>query len=125
MALSAQQKAQWDRDGYLILPQFFGADVVDPINRLIKKLSDPNRRPQDLANRIVVDLLYGPAGKRRTRLADAPPAALKQPVKFNDLLLECDEIRACNLHPRLVPILDELLMAARGSTTRSARARAW
>jgi phytanoyl-CoA hydroxylase len=108
-ALTPEQEEKWDRDGYLILPQFFGADVVDPINRLIENLSDPNKRPRDLADRIVVDLLYGPTGKQRTRLADAPPAALKEPVKFNDLLLECDEIRACNLHPRLVPILDELL----------------
>src|SRR6195256_3388700 len=90
-ALSPEQKEKWDRDGYLILPQFFGADVVDPINRLIENLSDPARRSQDLANRIVVDLLYGPTGRQRTRLADAPPAALKEPVKFNDLLLECDE----------------------------------
>ncbi len=108
-ALTPEQKAKWDRDGYLILPQFFGPEFVDPINALIERLSDPAKRPQELANRIVVDLLYGPAGKQRTRLADAPPAALKEPVKFNDLLLECDEIRACNLHPRLVPILDELL----------------
>jgi phytanoyl-CoA hydroxylase len=108
-ALTPEQKEKWDRDGYLVLPQFFGPDIVDPINALIERLSDPAKRPQDLASRIVVDLLYGPTGKQRTRLADAPPAALKEPVKFNDLLLECDEIRACNLHPRLVPILDELL----------------
>src|SRR5438477_11266132 len=108
-ALTPEQKDKWERDGYLVLPQFFGPDIVDPINALIERLSDPTKRPQDLANRIVVDLLYGQTGKQRTRLADAPPAALKEPVKFNDLLLECDEIRACNLHPRLVPILDELL----------------
>src|SRR5256885_292489 len=111
-ALTAEQKEKWDRDGYLVLPQFFSADIIDPINALIERLSDPAKRPHDLASRIVVDLLYGPTGKQRTRLADAPPAALKEPVKFNDLLLECDEIRACNLHPRLVPILDELLDGA-------------
>src|SRR3954453_4427951 len=108
-ALTPEQKEKWDRDGYLVLPQFFGPDIVDPINALIERLRDPAKRPEDLARRIVVDLLYGPTGKQRARLADAPPAALKEPVKFNDLLLECDVIRNCNLHPRLVPILDELL----------------
>jgi phytanoyl-CoA hydroxylase len=105
-ALGPQQKESWDRDGYLILPQFFGADVIDPINALIASLSDPHKRRQELASRIVVDLL---AGHQRVRLADAPVEALGSPVKFNDLFLECDVIRACNLHPRLVPILDELL----------------
>ncbi len=110
-ALTPEQKASWDRDGYLILPQFFGLDVVDPVNTLIENLSDPTKRPGDLANRVVVDLLYGEGEKadQRVLLADAPAAALKEPVKFNDLFLESDVIRRCNLHPRLVPILDELL----------------
>ena len=72
-ALTPEQQQKWDRDGYLILPQFFGPDIIDPINALIERLSDPTKRPQELANRIVVDLLYGPTGKQRTRLADAPP----------------------------------------------------
>lgn len=108
-ALSPQQKESWDRNGYLILPQFFGADVIDPINNLIASLSDPQQRPRDLANRVVIDLLAGTAASRRMRLADAPIEALQRPVKFNDLFLESEVIRACNLHPRLVPILDELL----------------
>jgi ectoine hydroxylase-related dioxygenase (phytanoyl-CoA dioxygenase family) len=58
---------------------------------------------------VVVDMLAGAARSRRMRLADAPDEAFARPIKFNDLMLECAEIRACNLHPRLVPILDELL----------------
>ena len=108
-ALSPQQRQDWERDGFLILPRFFGADVIDPINELITSLGDPQRRPRELANRVVIDLLAGVAASRRMRLADAPVEALKSPVKFNDLFLESDVIRACNLHPRLVPILDELL----------------
>ena len=30
-ALTREQKESWDRDGYLILPQFFGPDIVDPV----------------------------------------------------------------------------------------------
>jgi ectoine hydroxylase-related dioxygenase (phytanoyl-CoA dioxygenase family) len=111
-ALSAEQKEKWDRDGYLVLPQFFGADVIDPINALIMALSDPHKRPQALASRLVVDLLSGPSGHQRVRLADAPVEALSRPVKFNDLFLETDIVRGCNLHPRLVPILTELLDGA-------------
>lgn len=110
--LSAEQKEKWDRDGYLVLPQFFAADIIDPINALIVTLSDPHTRPRDLASRLVVDLLSGPSGDQRVRLADAPVEALSRPVKFNDLFLETDIVRACSLHPRLVPILDELLDGA-------------
>ena len=50
-ALSAAQKEGWDRDGYLILPQFLGADVVDPVNALIERLSNPGARQSELAGR--------------------------------------------------------------------------
>ena len=53
--LTARQKADWERDGYLILPQFFGADVIDPINALIESLADPARRPPGVGERVVVD----------------------------------------------------------------------
>src|SRR3977135_3803003 len=108
-ALRPPQQEKWDRDGYLILPQFFGADIVDPVNALIERLSNPGARSAGLAGRVVIDMLAGAAQSRRMRLADAPDEAFRRPIKFNDLVLECDEIRACNLHPRLVPILDELL----------------
>src|SRR6185369_16691889 len=108
-ALTPEQKKKWDRDGYLILPQFFDPGIIDPVNALIERLSNPHARSAELANRVVIDMLAGAAQSRRMRLADAPDEAFRRPIKFNDLMLECDEIRTCNLHPRLVPILDELL----------------
>jgi phytanoyl-CoA hydroxylase len=108
MGLTPEQREKWDRDGYLILPQFFGSDVVDPINALVEQLSHREARSNETAGRVVVDLLAGSA-HRRMRLADAPDEAFERPVKFNDLFLECDAIRNANLSPRLVPILDELL----------------
>ncbi|TMI98535.1 MAG: phytanoyl-CoA dioxygenase family protein [Alphaproteobacteria bacterium] len=108
-ALTPKQREKWERDGYLILPQFFGADVIDPVNALIERLSSPGARSAALARRVVVDLLAGAAQSQRMRLADAPDEAFRRPIKFNDLTLECGEIRNCNLNPRLVPILDELL----------------
>src|SRR2546421_1566429 len=108
-ALTREQEEKWDRGGYLFLRQFFGGDVMDPVNALIERLSDPSARSSELAGRVVVDMLAGAAQSRRMRLADAPDEAFRRPIKFNDLMLECDEIRGCNLHSRLVPILDELL----------------
>jgi hypothetical protein len=110
--LTPSQKESWDRDGYLVLPQFFGAEIVDPINVLIDQLADPKKRPPGLAERVVVDTLTDGATKKRMRLADAPAEAFRSPVKFNDLFLECEIVRACNMHPRLVPILDGLLDGA-------------
>src|SRR5437773_10439617 len=89
-ALSAEQTEKWERDGYLILPQFFGADVIEPVNALIERLSDPAARASDLAGRVVIDMLAGAARSRRMRLADAPDEAFRRPIKFNDLMLECD-----------------------------------
>ena len=68
-ALTREQKENWDRDGYLILPQFFGADIIDPVNTLIERLSNPGARSAELANRVVIDMLAGAAQSRpgRTR----------------------------------------------------------
>src|SRR3954466_4592332 len=79
-ALTREQKENWDRDGYLILPQFFGADVVDPINALIERLSHRGARSEEMAHRVVVDLLAGSA-HRRMRLADAAGGAFPAPGK--------------------------------------------
>src|SRR5688572_9438008 len=89
--LSPEQREKWDRDGYLILPQFFGPHIVDPINALIERLSDPSARQSELAGRVVDDMLAGAARSRRMRLADAPDEAFARPIKFNDLMLECEE----------------------------------
>ena len=85
-ALTREQKENWDREGYVILAQFFGADIVDPINALVERLSHRGARSEEMAHRVVVDLLAGSA-HRRMRLADAPDEAFERPVKFNDLFL--------------------------------------
>src|SRR6185503_10112598 len=80
-ALTSEQREKWDRDGYLILPQFFGPEIVDPINALIERLSHRGARSDEMAGRVVVDLLAGSA-HQRMRLADAPEEAFERPVKF-------------------------------------------
>src|SRR5205085_12404882 len=85
-ALTREQKEKWDRDGYLILPQFFGPDLIEPVNALIERLSDPQARSSELAGRVVIDMLAGSAQSRRTRLAHAPDAAVRPPINFNHLI---------------------------------------
>src|SRR3954469_3131255 len=99
-ALTPEQKEKWDRDGYLVLPQFFGPEIVDPINALIQRLSNPGGRSSELANRLVIDMLAGAAQSRRMRLADAPDEAFRRPIKFNDLMLECEGVCPRELPPR-------------------------
>jgi phytanoyl-CoA hydroxylase len=111
-ALARAQRADWERDGFLILPGFFDDAVVGSVNALVNSLADPRTRPPELARRIVVDPLSGPLKDQRLRLADIPAGALDGPAKYNDLYLESDVVRACSLHPRLVPILTDLLDGA-------------
>jgi phytanoyl-CoA hydroxylase len=108
--LDANQKQAWERDGFLILPRFFGRKTLDPINSLIESIIDQRGRPPNLAEKIVVDLLTGPRAGQRVRLGDLP--SINGPAKYNDLYLESDIIRACSLHPRLALILSQLLDGA-------------
>src|SRR5205814_9744620 len=86
-ALSAEQKETWERGGYLILPQFFGADVIDPVNALIERLSEPSARRAELAGRVVVDMLAGPARWGAVRAAGTPGADLPRARQVHELIL--------------------------------------
>src|SRR2546423_11508593 len=76
-ALTREQKGTWERDGYLILPQFFGADVIDPVNALIERLSEPSARRAELAGRVVVDMLAGAPRAARPPRAGLPGERLR------------------------------------------------
>src|ERR1044072_8933237 len=78
--LASEQTTKWNRDGYLILPQFFGPDIVDPINALIERLSQRGARSNEIAGRVVVDLLAGSA-HRRMRLARGPGGGVGRAVR--------------------------------------------
>ena len=101
----------WQRDGYLVLPKFLDDATVDELNDLIKQLLRPKGQTIEWAHRIVIDVLAGSYSGRRL-LRDVPSEALQAPVKLNDLFLESNVVRGLALHPRLVPILTELLDGA-------------
>jgi phytanoyl-CoA hydroxylase len=111
-ALSRDAVAGWRRDGYLVLQKFFDDATVDELNDLIKQLLNPERQSIEWADRIVIDVLAGSHSGRRCLLRDAPSEALQVPMKINDLYLESNVARGLALHPRLVPIITELLDGA-------------
>jgi phytanoyl-CoA hydroxylase len=107
--MTAEQRAFWDQNGFLVLPGNFSRAEIDTINGHIDWLwqdSRTNRR------NTVVDIFIGTPKERRTRLSDAPMEARRTPYKLNDLYLESDVIRDTVLHEPLASTLEELLDGA-------------
>jgi phytanoyl-CoA hydroxylase len=99
--LTADQRATWERDGYLAVRGFFTAEQVDRVNAVVDGLF---RDPPDW---LMVDNL---ATGRRTKLADVPAADRShRHFKLNDLYLELPEVRAMALDARVRAVLAELL----------------
>lgn len=103
--LTDEQKQFWDDNGYLILRNFLSPKVIDAVNTEVDNLTrSRNRFPH-----VTVDILVGELAGRRMRIVDAPDHAFAGPIKINDLFLDSDIVRACNLDKRLVAALGELL----------------
>jgi ectoine hydroxylase-related dioxygenase (phytanoyl-CoA dioxygenase family) len=99
--LDPSQRAAWDRDGYLAIPGFFTSAQVDQLNRLTETMY--RRRPRWL---VVDHTVTG----RRALLADLPRRErMGRQLKLNDLYLECPQVRAVGLDPRVRAILGALL----------------
>ena len=97
----ASQKTAFDRDGFLVLPRFFGDDVVDEVQRAVDlvKLARPLN--------VVVDDLE--TGARSVLGLLSPDAVRRGRVKINDLYLQQPEMRDLALAENLVAILRALL----------------
>jgi phytanoyl-CoA hydroxylase len=99
--LTAMLRRHWEDSGYLILPGFFTADDVEPINDLVDALYHAPPRY------LVVD---STRHRKRCRLIDTTPdERAERNFKLNDLYLNEPLVRNLALHPRLVPVLNELL----------------
>ncbi len=98
--LSPAQQEFWECHGYLVLPSFFAESEVDAINGFHERLW--RERPDDV---VVDNLVSG----RRALMSSVSEAEQRQAHKVNDLYLNYAEIRQFSLHPRLTPILAELL----------------
>ncbi|MBX9932999.1 MAG: phytanoyl-CoA dioxygenase family protein [Methylobacterium sp.] len=103
--LTNGQRADWDRDGFLALRGFFDPDTVAAVNAEVAGLLQNRTRYPNVS----VDILTGPNVGKRMKLVDAPDDAFNGPVKINDLFLDSDIVRSCNLDERLADVLDALL----------------
>ncbi|AWN43711.1 phytanoyl-CoA dioxygenase family protein [Methylobacterium durans] len=103
--LTPEQQTFWDENGYLILPKFFGPETIAAVNAEVEGLVEHRER----FPKVTVDIIAGELSGRRLRIADVPASAFKGPVKINDLFLDSEVIRACNLDARLTQVLNELL----------------
>lgn len=104
--LSAEQRAFWEANGFLILPGHFSRAQIDTVNGHIDQLWQESRSAR---RDTVVDIFIGTPRERRTRLSDAPLEARATPYKLNDLYLESDVIRQSVLEERLASVLEDLL----------------
>ena len=104
--LSAEQRAFWDANGYLVLPGHFTRTQIDAVNGHIDQLWKESRTTR---RETVVDIFIGTPREQRTRLSDAPLDARLTPHKLNDLYLESDVIRQTVLEERLASVLEEVL----------------
>lgn len=93
--------ADWDTQGFAILPGFYAEAELAPAVAMVERLwNDPR------ADVVVDDLVT----HRRVRLRDVPAAArAHRRFKLNDLYLRHDPVRALALNPRINPVLDALL----------------
>jgi phytanoyl-CoA hydroxylase len=104
--LSAEQRAFWDANGFLVLPGHFSRETIDAVNGHIDQLWKESRNKR---RETVVDIFIGTPREKRTRLSDAPLEARATPHKLNDLYLESDVIRQIVLEERLANVLEEVL----------------
>jgi phytanoyl-CoA hydroxylase len=104
--LSAEQRAFWEANGFLVLPGHFSREQIAAVNSHIDQLWQESRGKR---RETVVDIFIGTPREKRTRLSDAPLEARLTPHKLNDLYLESDVIRRIVLEERLGSVLEEVL----------------
>ena len=103
-ALSAQQLADWNRDGFLILRGFLSPAQIARVRAVLD--DEWTRRP---GNDHDVDMLTGPDAGRIFKMQHAPAAARAEAYKLNNLFGRRGEIRQVALAPNLRAALDQLL----------------
>lgn len=99
--LTDEQRASWERDGYLAIRGYFSHAEVERVTALVEAIY------RDPPGYLVVD---DTSTGRRSRLADLPPAGRSpRTFKLNDLYLEHAEVRGLALAERVRPLLAGLL----------------
>lgn len=96
----------WDKNGFVLIKNFFDTKKVDRVNHLVDQLWETRRSPE---NQVVIDVNLDSDRSRRIPFKDADDDARSSPYKLNDLYLEHEEIRGLALDVRLSRILEQLL----------------
>lgn len=106
VTLTSVQREAWEDHGFLVLPGFFGAEEIDPVNEYVDRLW---RTQRNVNEPIVLDYLLETDRAGRSLLRDGPDGVRNWPYKLNDLYLTSEEVRNLVLAPRLCAVLAELL----------------
>ncbi|HUP31215.1 MAG TPA: phytanoyl-CoA dioxygenase family protein [Usitatibacter sp.] len=105
--LTAEQRASWERDGFLVLPGIMSPEEVATVKRVVDE-EWKNRAGNDHE----VDMLTGPYAGRAYKMEQIPEDARRDAYKLNNLFARRAEIRRVALSPRLRPVVAELLGGA-------------
>jgi phytanoyl-CoA hydroxylase len=102
-ALSAEQRAHWEANGFLVLRGFMPEAELARVQAVVD--DEWSRKPNDHE----VDVFTGAHAGRTFRMQDAPADARREVYKLNNLFARRPEIRAVALTPRLRAVLATLL----------------
>ena len=102
--LTAEQLAEWERDGFLILRAFMPPQDI----ARVKAVVDDEWR-NSTANDHVVDVLTGPHAWQTFKMAEVPEGARREAYKLNNLFARRPEIRQVALAPALRKACAQLL----------------
>ncbi|MFM0270087.1 phytanoyl-CoA dioxygenase family protein [Paraburkholderia aspalathi] len=101
--LGPTDKAAFERNGYAVLPGFYGPKQIDEI------LAQIQNRKLQRPLKVTVDLLD--TGERTTLGLLSPDDIAGRRMKINDLYLDMPAVRELALSERITPILNSLLGA--------------
>jgi phytanoyl-CoA hydroxylase len=107
--LSDSQLAEWDENGYLVLPRFMPHGRVRELNAQLDALWRERKKDD---HGLVVDAFIGTNREKRIPFAKATDRARAKPYKLNDLYLESELVRETILDPELVEVLHDLVDGA-------------
>jgi ectoine hydroxylase-related dioxygenase (phytanoyl-CoA dioxygenase family) len=102
-ALTAQQRAQWEEDGVLILRGFMTPAQIARVKAVVD--DEWSRADNDHQ----IDVLSGPHAWQTFPISKAPSGARGEVYKLNNLFARRPEIRAIALAPKLRAVFEELL----------------
>ena len=109
MSVTEAQREQFHRDGFLILPGFFGAEQIGAFKKHVDDLWARRRHPD---NQLVIDTPFrsaSAAGVFRAFFRSVPDEARQDFFKLNDLHLVDPEVQSLSANSGLVAVIETLL----------------